>query len=218
MIQKTRVLLVEDHAILRDGLRTILSDYPEFDIIGEAEDGQGALQQCQAHLPDIVLLDLSLPGMDGIEVLGEIKEKWPQIKVMVLTMHRNANFLQAAIAKEAEGYCLKDTAFPELVRGLRSLIKGEKYLCEEMRSMRANPAAEVFSGPRPSVGNGASLTHREKEILQFVAAGYTNRQIAKTLLISEKTVENHCTNLRTKLGVHSKQELTVHAFRMGLVE
>ncbi|MEJ2690930.1 MAG: response regulator transcription factor, partial [Deltaproteobacteria bacterium] len=132
MTTKTRLLIVEDHAILRDGLRSVLVDYPEFVIVGEAEDGFEAVQQCENCGPDLVLLDLSLPKQDGIVTLRKIKNKWPETAVLVLTMHRSKQSLDEAMEAGADGYCLKDSPMDELVRALRAVIQGRQYISKEM--------------------------------------------------------------------------------------
>ena len=217
MKTSTKLLLVEDHAILRDGLRTILSGYEEFEIVGEAGDGLIALTQCQKYHPDLVLLDLSLPKLDGIEVLREIKKNWPKIAVLVLTMHRSKQYLHASLAAGANGYCLKDIQLDELLHALRTVRQGRIYISREMRCFLEKPSS---SGPNHTSSDqeeAVSLTKREKEILHLVAQGHTNPQIAKLLSISERTVDNHCTNLRNKIGVNSKQALAAYAVRAGMV-
>lgn len=217
-MRATRLLIVEDHAILRDGLRTILADYPEFEILGEAEDGLEALRQCESCNPDLVLLDLTLPRLDGIDTLRRMKKKWPETAVLVLTMHRSKRALQESLAAGANGFCLKDSPIEELVLAMRSVVQGKQYISSDMQCFCEKPkrAGAVHSSADGEYG--AALTGREKEILRLVAKGHTNKQIADILAISERTVDNHCTNLRSKVGVNSKQALTVHAFRAGLME
>ena len=218
MKTKSRLFLVEDHAILRDGLRTILADYQEFEIVGEAADGLEALQLCETCCPDLVLLDLTLPKLDGIEVLRKMKQQWPAMAVLVLTMHRSLQLLEDSLVAGANGYCLKDSRLEELVGALRVVIQGQKYISRAMLCFHEKPMPGESADVTTSEENAAPLTGREKEILRLVAQGYTNPQIAKTLSISVRTVDNHCTRLRNKVGVHSKQALTAYAHRAGLVQ
>lgn len=216
-MKKISLLIVEDHAILRDGLRTILADYPEFEIVGEAEDGLEALEQCESCNPELVLLDLTLPRLDGIDTLRRMKKIWPQTTVLVLTMHRSKRALQESLAAGANGYCLKDAPIEELVRAMRSVVQGKQYISSEMECFCEKPKKASAVRLNDDGEYGAALTRREKEILRLVAKGHTNKQIADILAISERTVDNHCTNLRSKVGVNSKQALTAYAFRAGLM-
>ena len=214
----TRLLIVEDHAILRDGLRTILADYQDFDIVGEAEDGFDALRQCEACSPDLVLLDLTLPKLEGVETMRRIKEKWPGTAVLVLTMHGNMQSFEGAMKAGADGYCLKDAPLEELLRAMRTVCEGKKYISSEMRRFCESSWTDDYSRPSAGEAYAISLTKREKEILRLIAEGHTNPKIAALLSISERTVDNHCTNLRCKVGAHSKRDLTAYAFRAGLAE
>lgn len=216
MNTRTRLLIVEDHAILRDGMRTVLADFPEFEIVGEAEDGLDAVRQCETLGPDLVLLDLSLPKQDGIVTLREIKKKCPDAAVLVLTMHQNKQSLEEAMKAGANGYCLKDTPMEELVRAMRAVVEGRQYISREMRCFCEEPSRPDSSGNNKV--QTVSLTDREKEVLLLIAKGYTNPQIAADLSISLRTVDAHCTNLRNKLGLHSKQALTAYAFRANLIK
>jgi len=216
MSAKIGILLVDDHAIMRDGLRHILAEYEDFEIVGEAGDGQAAMEQYDKCRPDLVLLDLNLPRMDGAEVLRRLKKKWPRTKILVLTMHRNWKHLQTALEVGADGYCLKESPLDELVEAIRRVSRGEKFICRDMRRLEKMSSRADYADF--SCGEEAViLTGREREILRLVAVGQTNGQIAAALGISEHTVDNHCTNLRLKIGVHSKRALTTYAFRSGLV-
>ncbi|MEW6429702.1 MAG: response regulator transcription factor [Thermodesulfobacteriota bacterium] len=212
MTSRTRVLLVEDHAILRDGLASIFDEHPEFQVVAEAEDGEAALRQCQRLAPDLVLLDLSLPKKDGMAVLAAIKRSWPATRVMVLTMHREPQLVAAILDLGADGYCLKDAGTGALLAGMRRVCRGERYVSPELDGGGEEPVP-----PKSREAGAVPLTAREREILRLVAEGRTNPQIAEALYISLRTVDNHCTNIRSKLGLHSKQEITAYAFRAGLV-
>ncbi len=219
MITKIRVLLVEVHAVLRDGLRRILADYPEFRVVGEAGDGQKALQKCGLHSPDLVLLGLILPKKDGFQVLRNIKRNWPEIKVLVLTMQHSHSSCAAAMAAGADGYCLKDTGRDELLSAMRLVRGGRKYISRQLQPLHWHPLATLKpEGHRAAEPYCIPLSQREKEVLQLVVEGYTNRQIANALYISGPTVGHHCTRIREKLGVHSKHAITAFALRAGLAQ
>jgi len=216
MSAKIKVLLVDDHAIMRDGLRHILAEYEDFKIVGEAENGHIAMEQCDKCHPDLVLLDLNLPQMGGADVLRLLKKKWPRTKFLVLTMHRDWEHLKTALDAGADGYCLKESPLDELVEAMRKVYLGEKFICRDMRRLEkisSLPDHAAYADGQDAV----TLTAREREILRLVASGQTNIQIANALGISEHTVDNHCTNLRLKVGARSKRALTAYAYRSGMV-
>lgn len=216
MSSKKRLLLIDDHAILRDGLRNIFDDNPEFEVVAEAGNATEALAQCEAVAPDIVLLDLTLPKEDGINLLREIKRRWPNILVLVFTMHNHQKYLEDAMVAGADGYCLKDTSIEELYNALHLVSWGKKYISEEL--LRGTHADFCdFRKEKAGWEKAAGLTGRELEVIRLVAQGLTNAQIAETLSISERTVDNHCSSIRLKLDVHSKQGITAFAFRTGLL-
>lgn len=218
MIQKIRVLLTDEYAILRDGLRRILADFQEFAVVGEAKDDMDALQQCKTHTPDLVLLGLPLPRKDCFHVLRTIKRRFPLVKVLMLTVHCNQRFLMTAMADGADGYCLKDAGRDELLDAMHLVCRGRKYFGRKL----LNFSLPSFADPQPEWREHKPccvfLSRRENEILRLVVQGYTNRKIAATLLLSDRTVDNHCTNIREKLGVHSKQAMTLYALRAGLTQ
>jgi DNA-binding NarL/FixJ family response regulator len=216
MMPKKRVLLVDTHAILVDGLRRILAPSLEFEVVAKARDGLEALRQCEIHAPDLVMLGLDLPKKDGTEVLREIKREWPMVKVLVLTMHCNLKFLRKAIEAGTDGYCLKNIGGDELLHAMHLVCEGKKYLSRQLYFNLPSFTGWMADRSEDKPFSGF-LSRRENEILRLVVQGFTYSQISTALLISKGTVDNHCSNIRKKLGVRSRQAMTVWAFRSGLL-
>jgi two-component system response regulator NreC len=214
--QKYRIVIAEDHTILREGLRALLSARPEFEIVGEAEDGRMAVQCIERLKPALVLMDLSMPRMNGMDAIREIKKRSPKTKVLVLTVHKAEEYILATFRAGADGYALKDSTHTELVIAIKSVLAGKPYLSPGI----SEKVIEGFlEGKRTLKTRTAydSLTHREREILKLIAEGYKNKEIADSLCISVKTVEKHRANLMEKLGLHNVQALTTFAIEKGLV-
>ena len=211
-----RIVLAEDQTILREGLKRILSDISEVEVVGEAKDGLELTQRVQEWEPDLVLLDLTMPKMNGIDAIGEIKRKCPSTKVMVLTIHDSEEFIQAAFDAGAEGYCLKETTRSELTEAIKRVLAGNRYIS-------AGITKGVLEGylkdrePLKLTSRWNQLSQRERQILKLVAEGSKSSEIAKDLCISPRTVEKHRTNIMEKLGIHSIAELTAYAIQKGLV-
>lgn len=220
MGKPTRIVLVEDHRILRDGLRALFAAEPDLELIGEAADGREAINQARALQPDILILDLSMPRMDGLSALREIKRVAPHTRVLVMTVHRNEEYVFQAIEDGADGYLLKDASAPELLIAVRSVVAGNRYLCPEVATqvvgafLDRKKTGKDTEKPRSAFD---SLTSREREVLKLVAEGYRSRAIGEVLCISEKTVEKHRANLMRKLGINSAAGLTAFAVERGLV-
>ena len=216
MNQKYRIVIAEDHTILREGLRALLSSSPEFEIVGEAEDGRMAVQCIERLKPALALMDLSMPRMNGMDAIREIKKRCPETKILVLTVHKTEEYILATFKAGADGYALKDSTHTELVMAIKSVLTGKPYLSpgisekviegylEGRQTLKARTAYET-------------LTHREREILKLIAEGYKNKEIADDLCISVKTVEKHRANIMEKLGLHNVQALTTFAIEKGLV-
>jgi DNA-binding NarL/FixJ family response regulator len=214
--QKYRIVIAEDHTILREGLRALLSSRPEFEIVGEAEDGRAAVQCIERLKPALALMDLSMPRMNGMDAIREIKKRCPETKILVLTVHKTEEYILATFKAGADGYALKDSTHTELVMAIKSVLTGKPYLSpgisekviegylEGRQTLKARTAYET-------------LTHREREILKLIAEGYKNKEIADDLCISVKTVEKHRANIMEKLGLHNVQALTAFAIEKGLV-
>ncbi|GLU33125.1 two component system response regulator [Trinickia caryophylli] len=206
----SRVLIVEDHALLREGIKAALrsNDRP-YDIVGEVDDGLAVYSACILLRPDIVLLDLGLPGMNGLEVIYMLKRRWPQLIVVILTADVSESRARDSIAAGANAYVLKAGSGETLLRALHEAASGTCFI---------DPALDRTSVHRQAPGKAAgTLTTRERQVLQLIAQGERNRGIAEKLCISIKTVETHRLNLMRKLDVHSAVELTNWAHRLGLV-
>ena len=215
-MDKIRILLVDDHAMFRAGLRVLLDLYPDFEVVGEAGDGQQALAQVRELAPDVVLMDIAMPGLDGLMATRRIREESPQSRVIVLTQHENREYITPALKVGASGYVLKRAADEELVSAIRAVYQGQTYLDPLVAGIVVDDYRRRLEG-LPEGDPYESLTDREREVLVLVAKGHTNREIAELLHISPKTVDFHRTNVMRKLDLHSRTELTRYALRRGLI-
>lgn len=216
MSMHTRILLVEDHRILREGVKAILNAEPGFEVIGEAADGGEAIRRAQELQPDVVLLDQSMPRMNGLDALRDIKRVAARARVLVLTAQKGDEYAFGAIRAGANGYLVKDASTAELVAAVRTVAAGKRYLSPPI----AARFAETFpndKGLEEQLPNADLLTPREREVLKLVAEGYRSRQIAEYLSISEKTIEKHRASLMRKLQVTNVSGLTAYAIEKGLV-
>ena len=216
MNQKVRIVIAEDHTILREGLRSLLSSEPNFEIVGEAEDGREAIKCVEKFRPDLILTDLSMPRMNGMEAIEEIKRQSPKTKVLVLTVHKAEEYILATFRAGANGYLLKDSTHAELVMAVKKVLSGKQYISPEI----SEKVIEGYLEGKKTLKSQTSwetLTQREREILKLIAEGYKNKEIAEDLCISVKTVEKHRANLMEKLDLHSIQALAAFAIEKGLV-
>lgn len=213
--KKHRILLVEDHTLLREGLRSLLSGDPALEVVGEAGDGLEAIAQARRLEPDLVIMDLSMPKMSGLEALREITHQHPKIKAIALTMHNTEEHLRDALRAGAAGYVLKSASHAELVSAVRSVLAGQRYLSPQV----AKPVIDGYLGKAPPGELTAwdTLTAREREVLKMIAEGYKSREIADHLCISASTVEKHRVNLMRKLDLHSVSAVTAYAAKRGLI-
>ncbi len=216
MSQKVRIVIAEDHTILREGLRSLLSSNPNFEIVGEAADGREAIRCVEKFKPDLILTDLSMPRMNGMEAIKEIKRGSPATKVLVLTVHRAEEYILATFRAGADGYVLKDSTHSELVMAVQKVLSGTHYISPEISAKVIEGYLEGKKTLKPRT-SWETLTQREKEILKLIAEGYRNKEIAEDLCISVKTVEKHRANLMEKLDLHSLQALTAFAIEKGIV-
>jgi two-component system response regulator NreC len=217
MSQKVRIVIADDHTILREGLRSLLSSNPSFEIVGEAEDGREAIKCVEKFKPDLIMTDLSMPRMNGMEAIKEIKRESPETKVLVLTVHRAEEYILATFRAGADGYLLKDSTHAELVMAVKKVLSGKQYISPEI----SEKVIEGYLEGKKTLKSRTSwetLTQREREILKLIAEGYKNKEIADDLCISVKTVEKHRANLMEKLDLHSIQALTAFAIERGLVQ
>lgn len=214
---KIRVLLADDHTILRAGLRMMLNAQPDIEVIGEASDGRAAIAATVQYLPDVVIMDISMPELNGIEATRHIKKQCPNVRVLILTMHENEGYLFQSLRAGASGYMMKEAADTELIQAIRTVQAGRVYLSPVAQSMMVGDYLQrVHAGEEKDSYN--DLTEREREILILVAEGLTNNQIAEKLVISPKTVDTHRTHVMDKLNLHSRAELVKYAMRRGLLE
>jgi len=200
-----RILVVDDHGVLRAGLRAILGDETNYEVVGEAGTSDEALRAAIALKPDIVLLDLSLPGIGGIEVTRRLHEKLPGTKVLILTVHEDAALLREALKAGAAGYVIKRALEAELLAAIEATQRGDLYVHPSMT--RALIEEDPPAPTRPPRGNPEALTSRETDVIRLIARGFTNRQIGDSLNLSVRTVESHRANIMGKLGLSSRAEL-----------
>jgi len=216
MVEKKRIFIAEDHTIVRDGLRSILSANPDLEIVGEAEDGREAIRGVEVHRPDLIMLDLSMPRMSGIEAIGEIKKVSPKTRILVLTIHKTEEYILPVLKAGADGYMLKYDTQAELMTAIKNILNGKAYLSPGV----SEQVIEGYLEGNKTIKNESSwdtLTKREREILKLVAEGYKNKEIADYLCISEKTATKHRANLMEKLNLHNISALTTFAIEKGLV-
>ena len=216
MSTKRRVVIAEDHTILREGLRALLSGEPDFEVVGEAKDGQEAIRMVEKLEPNLILMDLSMPRMNGLDAIREIKKQSADTKILVLTVHKTDEYILATLQAGADGYLLKDSTHTELGMAIRTVLGGKFYLSPGI-SEKIIEGYLAGNKPSKSATPWETLTARERGILKLIAEGYKNKDIAEYLCISVKTVEKHRANLMQKLDLHSVSALTALAIEKGLV-
>jgi DNA-binding NarL/FixJ family response regulator len=209
-----RVLLVDDHQIMLEGLRAMLAGEPDFEVVGEANNGRIAVELARRTAPEVVVMDVGMPEMNGIDATHQIKAENPRVKVVALSMHSTERYVHHMLLAGASGYVLKSSSHVELVRALRAARAGKVYLSPEI----AGPVVERSTHPDPTrrLSPYSTLGPREREVLQLVAEGRTSAETARQMGISIKTVETHRRNIVQKLGLHGTAELTKYAVREGL--
>lgn len=209
-----RIILADDHTILRQGVRAILDAEEDLEVVGEAKDGDEAVQLTRQLKPDLVVMDITMPKMSGIEATKTLRLEFPDLPVLILTMHEEPEFIFAMLDAGANGYVLKETAARELVSAIRAVLEGGSVLYPSVARRIVQEAARG----RHKDSSDSTLTPREVEVLKLVAQGRTNREIADKLFLSVKTVETHRTHIMEKLGVHDRVELVKYAIRTGLID
>ena len=212
-MDKIKILLVDDHAVLRDGIRALLGLHDDIEIVGEASEGKEAIEKAQELVPDVVVMDITMPGMDGLEAARRIRKKNPAVKVLVLTQHDNKEYVLSAIKAGVGGYVPKRALGVELVSAIRTMHKGNSFLYPSAAAALIEDYLRQAGGEEPYDRLGS----REREILKLIADGHTNREIAATLFITVKTVLGHRTKIMKKLDIHNHTELIKYAIRKGLV-
>jgi DNA-binding NarL/FixJ family response regulator len=215
-----RLLIADDHELIRDGLRGMLGNEPAFEVIGEATNGREALALCRALRPDLVLMDVRMPEMDGLEATRAIKREHPEIGVLIVTMHENPDYLFEAIKGGAAGYVLKDASRDELITAIHQALDGELPMDPDLAARllrRLADEAQERALARPSPQPELALTSHELEVLELLTQGQTNRGIARNLVVSTGTVRMHVKRVIEKLGVSDRTQAAVRAFELGLV-
>jgi two-component system response regulator NreC len=211
----TKVLIADDHAIVRAGLRAVLASEPSLHLVGEATGGYETIEMVSDRQPNILVLDVSMPDLDGIAVTKKLKPLYPDLRILILTIHEDAALLREAIRSGAAGYILKHAAESELISAIQIVMRGDMYVDPSMlRSLIEEKSSPAAVGQE----SGEPLTPRETEVLKLIVQGYTNRQIGKELHISVRTVDGHRANLSRKLGLRSRVELVRYARDHGLLE
>ena len=210
----TTILLVDDHRIVREGLRTLLGQQPDLEVVGEAADGRDAVTQARLLRPDVIVMDIAMPELNGVEATRLILAELPQVRIVALSMYADRRFVAEILRAGALGYVLKDGAFEELALAIRTITEGKTYLSPSIAGLVVEELMQRTSAPgSPSLGG---LTPRERQVLKLLADGMRPREIAQELSISVKTVEVHKQNLMNKLEIHTASELTRFAIREGL--
>jgi two-component system response regulator NreC len=214
-MEKLKILLAEDHRILREGLKMMIDEQPNMEVVGEADDGIEAWQKTTELQPDVVLMDVSMPRMNGADATRRIRELCPEVKIVALTAHRASAYLSQMLKAGASGYVLKNTAFNELVDAILAVAKGGRYIDRASQELMLNaPPENVTWKGDPQ---GKPLSEREMEVIALVANGYTNKEIANKLAISVKTVESHKANSMQKLDLKSRAEIVDYARFRGWI-
>lgn len=208
-MKKIRLLLADDHAILRAGLRMLLDAQPDMVVVGEAADGEGAVEQARATRPDVAIVDLTMPGLSGVETLQRLRRELPATRLLVLTMHDDPGYARMAFAAGASGHVVKDRESAELLAAIRTVHRGRTFVEVDP----ADVAAEVQAEPPSRL---PELTTRERQVLALLAQGHTNREVADILAIGVKTVETYRARINEKLGLSSRADIVREALRRGV--
>ncbi|MFN2215729.1 MAG: response regulator [Anaerolineales bacterium] len=215
-MKRIRVLLADDHTILRNGIIALLGNEEDIEVVAEAEDGRTAVSLACEFNPDVAVIDIAMPLLNGLEATRQIKKLCPQVKILILSMHDNEEYIRQVLEAGAMGYILKDAAARELIQAIRQVNNGESVLSPAITRLVIEDYLR-WGGMRPTE-NEDILSPREREVLQLIAEGYTNKQIAGILTISIKTVQAHRLNLMQKLDLHDRGELIKYAIQKKIIE
>ncbi len=208
MSKPTRILIVDDHAMVAEGVKALLETWDDLEVVATLGNGQDAVDRIEALGPDVVLLDLNMPGMNGLTATEMLLERRPEIRVLILSMHDSAEYISTALSHGASGYLLKDVPVEEIKQAIDTVLRGEKYLCT---------GTHAALDPKITDGN-EPLTSREQTVLLELAQGRSNREVAEILDISVRTVETHRKNIKRKLGISSTAGLTQYAMKHGVLQ
>jgi DNA-binding NarL/FixJ family response regulator len=220
-MRKTRILIVDDHDVVRSGLKALLRTSEEYAVVGEAADGEEALRLVEELTPDIVLTDISMPRLDGIGATKLITQRHPQVKVIVLTVYEDEEYVYQILRAGASGYLLKNASKNQIFEAIQAVMTGERFFSPGISRLIVDgflKRAAVQETTEPPTPSGSGLTKREVEVLRFVALGLTNREIAEKLFLSFRTVNTHRANIMQKLDIHDTAGLVRHAIVAGLVD
>ena len=217
MSEKIRIVLVDDHAVLRAGLTALLNAEADMTVVGEAGDGAASLPVVADRQPDVVLLDINMPNMGGLEALGELRKVAPKSRVLILTMHDDQTYLRQALSQGAAGYVLKQAADTELLTAIRTVYHGGAFLHPSHAQALLSPNPIATSGPSSTSDDISILSERELEVLKLIALGHANKEIAEMLYLSVKTVETYKTRIMEKLNLTSRAALVRFALKHGLL-
>ncbi len=222
-MKKTRILIADDHSVVRSGLRLLLQSSPDFAVVAEAADGEEAIMLVDKHKPDVVIMDISMPRLNGIEATSVMKQSHPEIKVIILTVHEDEGYVYQMLRAGASGYVLKSAGKKEIFAAIESALSGKRFFSPGISEMiiegfikRDKESRETLEQVTPS--SRQQLTKREIEVLRYIAQGYTNRKIAEALFLSIRTINTHRTNLMQKLDIHDTARLVRYAIETGLVK
>ena len=213
---KIKVLVADDHTILRQGIKALLDNQEGIEVVGEAKDGREAIKVIEELLPDVIMMDIAMPGLNGLEATRRIKKKFPKMKVLVLTMYANEEYIFQILNAGANGYLVKETAFQDLISAIKAVYRGESFMSPSISKKVVNGYIQQARGDKKK--SCEVLTHREREVLQLIAEGNSSKKIAEALFISPKTVETHRTHLMDKLNIHNRSGLIKYAIRKGMVD
>ena len=216
-MKKIKVVIVDDHTIVRKGLVSLLDDEEDIDVIGEAEDGHEAIRTVEKLNPDVVIMDIGMPSMNGLEAVRLLKKERPAIRILILTMHANEEYIIEALKSGACGYLIKKSAPRELTSAIRIADAGEMYLSPAIATKVVNRFMTETAIHHNGQKKEDVLTSREREIIQMIAEGKSNKEIADKLSISLKTVKNHRSNMMDKLNLHNTAEITQYAIKTGIL-
>ncbi len=217
MKKKIRVLVADDHTIVRKGLCALLDGDKEIEVVGDAENGREAIKKVEQVQPDIVLMDITMPGLNGLETTRQLKKRHPKTKILILTMHDNEEYIFETLRAGASGYLVKRTAPEELISAIHAVNRGESFLSPSISKRVIAGYIRVGQSEQEEDEAFEKLTDREREVLQLIAEGRVNREIAELLHISIKTVETHRSHIMEKLNIRNIAELTQYAIRKGLI-
>jgi len=213
-LKPVRVLLADDHTLVRAGLRKLLESLPNIEVVGEASDGLELLELAARMQPQVILMDIAMPGLNGLEATGRITKSWPDIRVLILSMHQNSEYIRQALRQGAVAYLLKDSAPMELELALKAVLNGETYLSPAVSKGVVSDYVQRLRKEEQPID---ALTPRQREVLQLIAEGQSTKDIARRLDLSVKTVETHRTQLMKQLDIHEVAGLVRYALRTGLV-